>query len=489
MEGTLSSRDKNDIFWIKKRRYMVSADIKCKTEGGYFNPDMAAEVKSAYERYDERMSLYELTGNEFMDHPPTASGQISFAKSIAMMMHTLDTIDSSVSDETGAADFTAAFFMDIVEDAKVLIREIIDAFFTGCGVDSEGNEFSDREKKDAAQKEFFDKRKEYEMLIKTERRIAEWDMMDIIRETNWIDEEMETDETGEDPNLINLIKENKDAADRHKKEIESLCEISRKALIEAASLTAGKMAMFEPVKRKLEDESLNEGSRRLVRGAFDSYLFDVDMRLRGLKFRSEAAYYMVRWLLLNEPVDEIIAERIAQISENKPSVIDGDVKLLDIPGYKPPKEGMAVQLPECDDLNTLSEMGDRVRRYVQEHPFQFEAQCLLSIVENLDGLSEILPVSWALVQAIDMLTRSERYAEFSEEDRQKIFDNWVLADLVCSIGYSITETIVENPEKTVQDATDTLRSMAQMLSYSIAEKKVRNTLAQVVMERSGLRVY
>ena len=367
-----------------------------------------------------------------------------------------------------------------------MIREIIDAFFTGCGVDSEGNEFSDREKKDAAQKEFFDKRKEYEMLIKTERRIAEWDMMDIIRETNWIDEEMETDETGEDPNLINLIKENKDAADRHKKEIESLCEISRKALIEAASLTAGKMAMFEPVKRKLEDESLNEGSRRLVRGAFDSYLFDVDMRLRGLKFRSEAAYYMVRWLLLNEPVDEIIAERIAQISENKPSVIDGDVKLLDIPGYNPPKEGMAVQLPECDDLN---EMGDRVRRYVQEHPFQFEAQCLLSIVENLDGLSEILPVSWALVQAIDMLTRSERYAEFSEEDRQKIFDNWVLADLVCSIGYSITETIVENPEKTVQDATDTLRSMAQMLSYSIAEKKVRNTLAQVVMERSGLRVY
>ena len=151
MSDTLSSREKNDIFWGKKRRYMVSSDIKCKKDRGCFNPDMVAEVKSAYDRYGEGAALHELTGNEFMDHPPTASGQIAFAKSIARMMHTLDALDKSETDDVGVMDATAAFFMDIIDDAKVTIRETIDAFFMGCGVDEEGNEYHDIKKKKAAQ--------------------------------------------------------------------------------------------------------------------------------------------------------------------------------------------------------------------------------------------------------------------------------------------------------------------------------------------------
>ena len=54
MEKALTARDKNDIFWIKKRRYMVSSDVKSKAERGYFNPDMVAEIRSAYDRIIDR---------------------------------------------------------------------------------------------------------------------------------------------------------------------------------------------------------------------------------------------------------------------------------------------------------------------------------------------------------------------------------------------------------------------------------------------------
>ena len=489
MEGTLSSRDKNDIFWIKQRRYIASSVVKEKAERGYFNPDMAAEVKSAYERYDKRAALYELTGNEFMDHPPVASGQIAFAKSIAMMMHTLDRIDYTLSSEPDQHDIAAPFFKDIVTEAGLLIRETIDAFFMGCGVDSEGNEYKDRRKKKAAQALFYEKRKEYEMLIKNERRIAGWEMIDIIRESNGIDELIETDEKGEDQEFLTLIRENESAAADHKEEIEALSEVSRRAMIEAASLLEGRKAMLLPVKKRLEDGTLTEGLRRLLRDAYDGYLFDVDMRLRELTFICEAAYYMARWLLLKEPVDEILANRIALISEEKPAVIEGGTKLSELQGYKPPKEELCQTPVEYDDPDALFAMGNRVRQYLYTHPYQFEAQCLLSIIRDLDTLTEILPVSWELMQAIDALTASGKFAAYAEEVRQQIFDIWVISEMVCTIGYSITETVVEDPEKTVKEACDTLRSMAQKLSYYSEEKRVRKTLAQIVMERSGVIVY
>ena len=213
MEKALTARDKNDIFWIKKRRYMVSSDVKSKAERGYFNPDMVAEIRSAYDRYDNGTELFELTGSEFMDHPTTASGQIAYAKSIAKMMHTLELLENT--QETQKQDPTEAFFTEIKDDAKVLIRETIDAFFMGCGVDKDGSEFRDKKKKEVAQKEFYDKRKEYEILIKTEKRIAGSEMIDIIRESSGIDERIKTDETGDDEVLVKLIKENDTEAAKH----------------------------------------------------------------------------------------------------------------------------------------------------------------------------------------------------------------------------------------------------------------------------------
>ncbi|MCR5097314.1 MAG: hypothetical protein K6B14_00030 [Lachnospiraceae bacterium] len=480
----LTSRDKNDIFWVKKRRYMVSSDLKSMSQRGHFNPDMIAEVKSAYERYPEGLSFYELTGNEFMDPPPTASGQIAFAKSVATMMHTLDSIDSA----DVSADSLGHKFDDIIRFAKVLIRQTIDSYFNGCGVDKDGNETGNRSKADTAQSMFYRNRKKYENLIKVERKNAGYELIDAIRQEHGIDELIETDETGEDPALEQLIAQNAEAAEKCREKIDALRAISRRDIIEASQRRAARDALLEPVTKRLEDDSLNEWENRILKGAFNSYMSEVERNLRWLLYRREAVYYLARWFLLGEPVDDIIADKITVISHENPDELDGSKKLADIAGYIKPEEDEYKGLPK-DDIGAIFELGEELRQYVTDHPYHFESQCLLSITHDLDDLSKVLPKAWEMIKAVDRITISGEFNSLSEEDRQRMFDLWVVSDVISIIGYTITEVIVGDPDKTIKEATETLEGLLPMLSYYNTEKDVRKMLSEIVMERSDFYVY
>ena len=94
-----------------------------------------------------------------------------------------------------------------------------------------------------------------------------------------------------------------------------------------------------------------------------------------------------------------------------------------------------------------------------------------------------------MVQAVDRLTISGDFAKLSPDDRQRLFDAWVVSDVMCIIGYTITEVIIGDPDRTVKEATETFEKMLPVLSYSATERDVRKMLVQIVRERSGLRVY
>ena len=476
----LTSRDKNDIFWIKKRRYMVSSDYKNEAGNGNFNPDMVAEIKSAYQIYKEGLAIYELTGNEFMDTPPTASGQIAFAKSVAMMMHTYESIGGGVKE--------LQFFDDIIGEIRAVIRKTLDAYFTGCGTDLAGHEYNDPEKKQAAREMFYQHRKEYENLIKVGRRKAEVEVIESIRKESGIAELMETEETGEDPAIEKLIEEHKEAYEELGEKAEVLRDISRAAITEASQRKAARDALTEPVKNKLEENKENAVEHRILRDAYDSYLLDVEKNVRLLLYRSEAAYYLLRWLLTTEPVDKIIASKISMISDEKPDILDDNAFLKDIPGYIKPEEDEYTDLSESD-ADAIYRLGAELEQYVSDHPYQFESQCLLSVSQDLDKLSDILPKAWAMVQAIDRITITGEYDALTDADKQRMFDIWVLSNAVCIVGYTITEVIMENPDKTIKTATETLEKMLSVLSFSSTEKDVRNMLSMVVEERSGFHVY
>lgn len=488
MKGVLSSRDKNDVFWDKKRKYVLSANIKNKTEGSYFHPDVAAEVKSAYDRYDSAFLLHELTGNEFMDHPPTASGQTSFAKSIAEMMHTLERLDRSVMDEHAVLDPTASFFMDIIDDAKKLIGEIVEAFFAGCGTDRDGNTLADKSQRSAARKTFFEKRKEYEILIKTERKIAGSEMIDIIRDAKGIEEYQKTDLSGDDPRLEKLLAKKK-IPEEYSERISALCELSKAAGIEIAEAMVGKEALWGAIREKLTEEDQSETRKKLLQSGFDAYAFDVDMNIRRLLYRRDAVCYLIRWFLSGEPVDDITAKRIAEISDEKPEVFDPADSLHQIIGFCEPVEKAEDESADSDPVRGIIRLGDEVRQYLYRNPSQFEAQSLLSLAADTEGLADVLSRAWSLSKRMDELTLSGKYADLDPAEQQHLFDIWVQADTVCRVGDPVLELIMENGHRTIGEATDLLEGMLPEISYSMKEKISRDTLAKVILERSGMHVY
>ena len=488
-EMVLTSRDKNDLFWVKKRRYMVSSEVKGTTNRGYFNPEMAAEVKGAYDRYDKGHELYDLNGNEFMDHPATASGQMSFAKSIAMMMHTLDDIEASLADGNGGSDPTASFFSEILEEAGELIRDVINAFFTGCGVDADGNETIDRKKRNEALEEFYEKRKEYEVLIKTEKRIAGSEMIDVIRESNGIEERIETDLSGEDEGFEELIAGHSEAADACGEKIDQLRAICKEAITEAAECEKGRRELWDVVRKTIEDESQNDHTRSLLKPAFDSYSFDVDMNIRRLLYKREAAYYLARWLVCREPVDGIIAVRIAEISDEKPDILDGEMQLSEVPGFVKPVEKTGTPLKDPDDPDEISALGEKIQKYLYTHPYQFESQCLLSILNDTEELMDHLSMAGALVDAIDRITLSDRFRGMNQSDAQKLYEVWVKADIFSRIGDTVMEIVIENCDNTVREATDAITAILPTISYYAVEKESSAALKQIILERGGFNVY
>ena len=484
-DHVLTSRDKNDLFWVKKRRYMVSSDYKSVSGRGIFNSDMVSDIHSAYDRHTEGLTFFELTGDEFMDPPPTASGQTAFILSVAKLLHTMD--DNTLDDEASFGLYDDGF-ENTVKNTRTLIRQTLDAYFKGCGVDREGNEFHDKKKKEDAQELFYRCRQEYDNYVKVERKSAGYELIDTIRKEHGIAELIDTDETGEDPILDQFIAEHKEAFEQHREKIEALLEINRKGIIEISQRKASKEALLAPVSGILEDESVDEKRRHLLKWSFDMYLSEIDSIIIRLLYRREAVYYLTRWLLTSEPVDRLIAEKISQISDERPERLDNNTLLKDIPGYSKPEEDAYNGLDQ-NNIASVFELGEELRRYISDHPFQFEAQCLLSISHNLDGLASILPKAWEMVQAVDRLTISGDFAKLSPDDRQRLFDAWVVSDVMCIIGYTITEVIIGDPDRTVKEATETFEKMLPVLSYSATERDVRKMLVQIVRERSGLRVY
>ena len=478
----LSSRDKNDIFWIKKRKYNLSAAIKCRKEDGVLNPDTAAEVREAYRRLEGKEFAGYLTGHEFSDHPPTTSGQSSFAASVAGMMRLLEYLDTREFRDSDSGPFSD-YFLEIFEEGKSLIREILEAFFLGCGEEREGlPELSLKEKR-YAQDLFFKKRIEYESLIRTENRIAGCSMMEEIRLKNGIGERMETDADGRDPAFERLVEEHPAEYENRKKEIEELCACGRSAYVEAAERMAARKALKEAVSRIVSDTSTDEFTRRTLMSAYLNDSFDVDLHLRRLLYRREAAYYQARWYLTGEPVDAVIGEVIAEISSEKPRFLDGNTIIHNVPGFIEPKEPMGEALPELIGPEALFQAGEEILSYVRKHPGQFEAQCLLSVITGTEALPALLEKSWAVTRRIDSISMDAQLLAFSEDDRRRLLDLWVLSDKVCRIGHILLGLVTEIRDATVEEGTRILRDTLPSMSFFAMEQKTREVLEQIFAER------
>ena len=127
--------------------------------------------------------------------------------------------------------------------------------------------------------------------------------------------------------------------------------------------------------------------------------------------------------------------------------------------------------------------------YLDSHPGQMDAQSLLSIVKGIQDICMVAHKARMLDIAIERFTLDKAKTEgLSSKDWLNIFESWVMADTVCRVSFPIIEFVRDYKEQTILEATDDLKKILPDISYTMEERKSREVMRRVIIERSGARV-
>ena len=477
---SLSAREKGDCFWRKFRRYVYSAESKGGLRGNIFNVDTALDVLRYLEE-KEKPGVTSLSGNEFADRPPSAAGKRAFIRSVAGMMQVSAQIKTLKS--AGAHDELNedALYIEGIKKVGGLIDRLVETFFTACGTDLKGVPFKNRALKKQAEEDFFEIRAEYEHLIKeVNRQGVQSFIARIVR-----DREQHAYTGGDirkDPKCEELIIRAPIAYALRKTDTDVILERIRLADFQAGKLKTERDMVISCAKELFYERPEQEWKNRMLIRAISDYTVEVNERLRDILYAKEAGYYRLRWILLWEPVDKIIAEKIFKEYGEWPGIIDGSKRLSDISGFVEPVEKADVHVNGDEEIFRT---GEELKEYLYTHPSQFDAQSLLSLATDTYELTDVLSKAYGLMQALDKLTSEKAFFMRPQDEREHIFEIWVMSEVMNRVGYMALEFIYEWQYNTVEETTEALRRILPYISYSGQEKIVREVLRDIVMERSN----
>ncbi len=481
-QSFLSAREKGDIYREKRSRYTVSAEVRGLSPENMFHLDTAHFVLEEYKTAAVK-PLLSITGTEFADRPPTASGQRAFALSVAEMKKTLDALKEG---EDPTVEVCSAFREP--ERFRKLLDQTVRSFFLACGMDEQDEKLKDHKGIREGRESFFRCRTAFEKLVSSETAFRKRKRMEDFRKEKGLEELPAADPVEEDPEVLRLCEEYPEACKQYPDKIRQIREARLESERKAQSIRAGRDALYAEGKKYFLDESKDWEDRCFFREAYLSWSLEAEEQLRELAYTRQAADRLLNWLLCEECVDEIIFEHIMKHFDLAPKLLDGEMLLKDLKGYVHPDEGLYYPLPAPGDMASVRERAREVFGYVEDHPDQFEAQSLLSIVSDTEGLCRCTEKAWSLVQWIDAYTITEAFRVLEGKHKIELFKICVEMDAVCHAGHTMMDFLLGYENRTIEEASECLRHTLNRISFSRLEKQSKEALGRIFMERSGFHV-
>lgn len=476
--GELTARDKGDIYREKRSYYLASAEMRGRGTANMFHMDTAGFVLEEQENVEAK-PYFSLTGDEFADRPPTSSGQRAFALAVAEMKKTKDAFFDGGDKEQAAS---------VPESVKEVLDRTISCFFAACGVDEEGNEVKDRQSMKTGREGFFETREAYAETVKIEKAKHLRKLITEFREEKGLAEVIQADQESEDPSFSALIEKHPKEAKEHREEIGRLREAILSAGKEAAERRAGREVLFSAVMKVYFDETVDWDYRTKLREAYLFSALETDEKIRELLYTREAANYQLKWLLCQEPVDEVIFEKIQKNFDGKPDVLDRKKRLSDLPGYTHPFVNLNYPVPTIDELDLLFQRADEISCYQNAHPEQFEAQSLLSVARLTNGFFDCIAKAASLVMGVDHISASDGFKSLDKESKIKLFFTWAMSDAVCRVGYTMIDFLLEYETRTMRKVSQVFQGILPLICFTRVQKQRKESLGLIMMERSGFHV-
>ena len=328
---------------------------------------------------------------------------------------------------------------------------------------------------------------DFEALIRKENRLRGRQLLSELREKHGLTERIKTEGETEDPQFEEIVARHPEEAASFAGEIEILRNGIREALQEADERMAGHDALKKVMAEVFNDDSMDATDRRLLGEAYAEATHVLGKKLRELLYQRKAAYYEVKWLLEKIPADGIMAEKIDECYGMEVGILDGSMKLCEVPGFIAPVEKEDFVFPDTE-LSTIFAVAEDVEKFFWANPDRFESQCLMSVIASTEELMTTINKAWRLLQEVERITLREDFKDLDMELRLRLYTIWLMAEMVNRIGYTVTELLTENKDRSVKEATEIFRGLLSYISYSELEQKSRRGLGILFAERGGIHV-
>ena len=486
MGDTLSAREKNDLYWQKRKYYISVLNSKGGFKERFLNADTAEDVMECYDTFDKETQHFIPVGDEFLPFPPAAGGEKYFADSVARLCHAAETmneksVEEILSDENFGEETKKVFTQGMCGIGDMLGKLLADYFAASGYVDRKVTDDEEARKKGRAS--FKTSLAEYEKnLGEVFSKFGSSVIEAMAEETGT---KAETKPAVEDTGFEALVDE-AEGASLVENEIDGLRERIKALSAERQELEAVRDNLQKQVIDSYIKRTNDPILRKVMARTFLEYRMGVDNRLRELSDIRQACYYFAYVLISDEPVDALTAEKIEKYIEDDAEVMNEGTPFMKVHGYEAPNPDLELSVDEPKDYESMCAMAEELRDYLVKHPGVLDNQSLLSVAGCYSELSLVAEKARVLARASDRYSRSGEIGKTDRATWLVVFENWVLADSICRVAYPVLEFLEETMRTTVSDSGEKLRALLPDISYTFAERAGRVALQKIILERSGV---
>ncbi len=489
-KGGMSAREKGDIYWRKRKRYLAAAAVRNGLKEGYFNPDMAEDILERYKEIKATGKRELLNGNEFSEKPPTAVGRRAFAYAVANLMNERDHYELLINNFPGDENYNEnQILVGGIEEILACMEQAVGDYFIAAGLTQDGERITDKAERKRAFEAFKNSGELYHELMVRNNKELGVRFIDELRKRYGLDDLMDAPDPGPGPVFGMLVNKYPEAVKNNSALIEKLKQVNISTRHEAAMIVAAREKLRQEVTKEYFDPATDEVRKFILEASFGEYSYKVDENLCTLLYKQEATAAYIGWVLLSAPVDPVLAEYVDPEWGQRPQVMDEGMLLSEQEEFVfLRKYDRWEEVGEIKGLSDVRKRAEEIKQYLYAHPWQFDAQCITTISRGTQQLPGIVADARAIRDGLDRLTANGYLNEISMEEGMELYEIWTVADLITRVGYTVMDFTVKHENCTIKETVEDIKDMLPLMSYSKQELSCRDAVKKLMRERAGNNV-
>ena len=480
-KGSLSAREKGDIYW-RKLKYNLRAvrqkerDVDEDRSGS----NLCAELLARFENEGRgTVPSGRINGNEFRRRPPTATGELSYKDSIFLVMQTLELFrymavyEANMRTETAENSLSEHF-----EKTIPVIEKTLDIWFMANGVDRSNGQKVSSAKAQEAKAELDRTIELYEETVRNARR--DMARMEVLKLKEELPETSEADTAGIDE-FRELISENNNRYMSNKAVIDKACKELLALRKKMTELTKDLPGLVQLITQKGEYSLANRFMT--LRDVYAEYMDFVGEQIAAGVWAEDGCASLIRGLLTDRKADPMVANYIKEHWGVTVPTYDMDESVRETEGYTELEDVESdCSLPDIESVEDMLKEAEKITEYRRSHLRQFQFQSISTMLFDSGELPMIGSKARHLRNRIAAELKKGALAELSVDVKRQVKDAFVTAEAVARVCCMVIEYNMTAKDRTIGELVESFETDVEEMDYTIQERYCREIVDAYMAE-------